>query len=245
MKIFSFELCPLDSSLSPMKHSGKATQACLKMLLWSLLVVIGLCALGIIAEYLSAFIHTIKYVLIAAWVAFAGFCVYFFRDPSPQVPAEKGLILSPGHGTVDVIEEYSEAEFIGGPCRRISMFLSPLDVHVQNAPVAGKVAYVHHHPGKFLAAMRTDCGLHNENVMVGLESSETKSTKIGVRLIAGVLARRIIPWVRPGDLVGRGERISLIQFGSRCDVYLPLSAQVAVKIGDKLKGGESVLARLS
>jgi phosphatidylserine decarboxylase len=188
-------------------------------------------------------VATAKYALLGVWAVFAAFTVYFFRDPNPKVPAEPGVVLSPGHGKVDVVDETTEAEFMGGRCQRISMFLSPLDVHVQNAPVAGRVACVAHKPGKFLSAMRADCGLHNENVLIGLESAETANPKIGVRLIAGVLARRIIPWVKAGDQVERGERISLIQFGSRCDVYLPLTMTIAVKVGDRVKGGESILAR--
>lgn len=219
-------------------------QAALKLIFWSLLVVVGVCALGIIAEYVSALVAAAQYALLGVWAVFAAFTLYFFRDPNPKVPAEPGVVLSPGHGKVDVVDETTEPEFMGGKCQRISMFLSPLDVHVQNAPVAGRVVCVTHKPGKFLSAMRTDCGLHNENVLIGLESAETPDTKIGVRLIAGVLARRIIPWVQPGDQVERGERISLIQFGSRCDVYLPYSMAITVKVGDRVVGGETILARV-
>jgi phosphatidylserine decarboxylase len=242
-QILRFELCPEKFSLSRMKHSGKALQAGLKLIVWSLLLVVGICALGLIARYFSAFIDTAKWALAGLWVAFAAFTLYFFRDPNPVVPDGKGLILSPGHGTVDRIDETEEPVFIGGRCRRISMFLSPLNVHVQNAPVAGRIACVRVTPGKFMSAMRVDCGLHNENVLIGIESAEVSGARVGVRLIAGVLARRIIPFVKEGDQTARGERISLIQFGSRCDVYLPPGTEIAVKLGDKVKGGETVLAR--
>jgi phosphatidylserine decarboxylase len=91
-------------------------------------------------------------------------------------------------------------------------------------------------------AMRTECAVHNENVLIGFEAAEPRGVKVGLRLIAGVLARRIVPWVAMGDEVARGDRISLIQFGSRCDVYLPRSAKIQIKLGDRVVGGETVLA---
>jgi len=90
--------------------------------------------------------------------------------------------------------------------------------------------------------LRSDCGLHNENVLLGLEADDPAGEKLGVRLIAGVLARRIVPWVKPGDAVQRGDRISLIQFGSRVEIYLPLRAKIRVQVGDRVVGGETVLA---
>ncbi|HXF11105.1 MAG TPA: phosphatidylserine decarboxylase, partial [Desulfuromonadaceae bacterium] len=136
----------------------------------------------------------------------------------------------------------TENEFMGGECRRISIFLSVFDVHVQNSPVAGKIAFLKHTPGQYLNAMRCDCAQFNENVYLGIESAEPRGEKVGVRLIAGLIARRIIPWICPNDIVQRGERISLIQFGSRVDVYLPMHAKVKVNLGDKVVGGETVIA---
>jgi phosphatidylserine decarboxylase len=125
------------------------------------------------------------------------------------------------------------------------MFLSVIDIHVQNAPVSGRVVSVTRTAGKFLNAMAADSALYNENVLIGLDSAQTPGEKIGVRLIAGVLARRIVPFVKAGDEVQRGQRISLIQFGSRCDLYLPLDYIVKVKVGDKVVGGETVMASKS
>jgi phosphatidylserine decarboxylase len=133
---------------------------------------------------------------------------------------------------------------MGGECRRISMFLSVLNVHVQNAPVGGTVAYFKHTTGQFLNAKRTESASCNENVLIGFEAAEPRGVKVGVRLIAGVLARRIVPWVAPGDAVARGDRIGLIQFGSRLDVYLPQNARIEIKLGDRVVGGETVLAVL-
>jgi phosphatidylserine decarboxylase len=158
------------------------------------------------------------------------------------VPAGANLVVSPGTGKVDAIDTASEPEFMGGECQRISIFLSVIDVHVQRAPVGGRVAHFKHSAGQFLSALRAESAAHNENVLLGFEASEPRGEKIGVRLIAGVLARRILPWVQTGEEVKRGERISLIQFGSRVDVYLPRHARIKVKLGDKAVGGETILA---
>jgi phosphatidylserine decarboxylase len=215
------------------------------MLSQSLLALLGLILAGLVARWLGAFLGAIAGALVVLWALFALFVVNFFRDPEPQVPGDPRVIVAPAHGKVDVIDETTEPLFLGGPCRRVSIFLSVVDVHVQNAPIAGKVAFLKHTPGEFLNAMRTDCARFNENVLVGFESSEAPGEKIGVRLIAGLIARRIVPWIQPGEPVARGQRISLIQFGSRVDCYLPLSAQISVKLGEHVRGGESVIARRS
>ena len=113
---------------------------------------------------------------------------------------------------------------------------------MQQAPIAGKVTYLKHTSGLFLNAMKTDSATHNENVLIGFVPAENPAEKIGVRLIAGLIARRIIPWVRFGDEIAAGERISLIQFGSRADLYLPLHYNIRTKIGDKVVGGETIVA---
>ncbi|HVM49694.1 MAG TPA: phosphatidylserine decarboxylase [Candidatus Acidoferrum sp.] len=176
------------------------------------------------------------------WVIFALFTVYFFRDPDARVPAGAGVVLAPGHGRVDAIGTTSEPAFMGGECQRVSIFLSVLDVHVQNAPISGKVAYFKYTAGKFLNALRADSALYNENVLLGFEASGPRGLKVGVRLIAGVIARRIVPFVQQGDEVAQGDRISLIQFGSRADVYLPPNAKLKVQLNDHAVGGETVLA---
>jgi phosphatidylserine decarboxylase len=99
-----------------------------------------------------------------------------------------------------------------------------------------------YHPGEFLNAMDLESGARNENLLMGFESSEKPGEKIGIRLIAGLIARRIVPWIQVGDSVKRGDRISLIRFGSRCDIYLPLDAKIQINIGDKVVGGETILA---
>jgi phosphatidylserine decarboxylase len=225
-----------------MKHSGKARKAAFKMLVITLALVLLVPLAGFLATLIGGAMMFFSFGLILVWLLFALFTLYFFRDPTARVPQGANLVVSPAHAKVDVIDTLNEPQFMGGECQRISMFLSVLDVHVQNAPVGGVVKFSKYTEGQFLNAMRTECASCNENVLLGFEAGEPRGVKVGVRLIAGVLARRIIPWVEPGDEVARGDRISLIQFGSRCDVYLPRSAKIQVKLGDKLVGGESVLA---
>ena len=226
-----------------MKHSGKAVLSALRLIGLSAAAVIALLAAAFLGKVIGTFVlEYLTWVLISLWALFTGFTIYFFRDPDPMVPTGKDLVVSPGHGKVDVIDTATEPDFIGGDCRRVSIFLSVFDVHVQNAPVTGRVAHFRHTPGQYLNAMKTDSAKFNENVLIGLDAGEPPGEKIGVRLIAGLIARRIVPWVAQNDAVQRGDRISLIQFGSRVDVYLPLRAKIRVKLGDKVKGGETVIA---
>jgi phosphatidylserine decarboxylase len=225
-----------------MKHSGRARRAAFKMLLVTLILVLLVPVIGFLATVIASAVTVLSVTLVLVWIVFAMFTLYFFRDPNPRVPAGKNLVVSPGHGRVDVVDTIPEPEFMGGQCRRISIFLSVLNVHVQNAPLSGKVTRFKYTEGQFLNAMRVDCAAVNENVYIGIEAAEPRGVKTGVRLIAGVLARRIVPWVALGDDIARGERISLIQFGSRVELYLPLSATIKTIPGDKVVGGETVLA---
>jgi len=227
------------------KHSGKAAQAALKIIGLSGAAVLVLIAVAFIAKYVGALVLAFAGSLFLLWVLFVLFTFYFFRDPDPAVPTGKNLVLAPGHGKVDTIDTTTEPEYLGGECQRVSIFLSVFNVHVQNAPLTGRIAFFKHSPGQYLNAMRADCGTYNENVLLGIEAGEPMGEKIGVRLIAGLIARRIVPWVAQNDIVQRGERISLIQFGSRVDVYLPRSAKIKVQLGQQVVGGESVLAELA
>lgn len=227
-----------------MKHAGKARSAGLKIIFLSLAAVIVLLLVAFLAKTVAIFVLGLSATLLVLWVLFAVFTFNFFRDPDAKVPTGTGLIVSPAHGTVDVLDETTETEFMGGRCRRISIFLSVLDVHVQKAPVSGKLAFHKHKDGQYLSATRSDCGTFNENVLLGIVPTESPNKKIGIRLIAGLIARRINVWAAAGEDVVQGERISLVQFGSRGDVYLPLDAKIQCKLGDKVVGGETVIATL-
>ena len=193
-------------------------------------------------QIIGSFVLEFSGALFGLWIIFALFTFYFFRDPDPMTPTGANLVIAPGHGKVDAIDTTTEPDFMGGECQRISIFLSVFDIHVQNAPVTGRIAYFKHAPGLYLNALSADSAKFNENVLIGIDSVEPRGEKIGVRLIAGLIARRIVPWIQQNDAVQRGERISLIQFGSRVDVYLPMRAKIKVNLGDKVIGGETVIA---
>jgi len=235
-----------------MNYAGEARRAALRLIYVTLAPVfaVGLLALilawaGALVKLLGGLAVCLTFVLAGVWLLFAFFTLYFFRDPDAATPDGPGLVVCPGHGKVDAVEKIPQSEFPGGPCHRISMFLSVIDIHVQNAPISSRVVSVTHTAGKFLNAMAADSAIYNENVLICLDSAETPGEKIGVRLIAGVLARRIVPFIKAGEELKRGQRISLIQFGSRCDLYLPLHYTIKVKVGDKVVGGETVMAAKS
>ena len=191
---------------------------------------------------LGSLIASFAMGLFVLWIVFALFTLYFFRDPNPAVPKAPEAIVSPAHGKVDLIDETTEP----GIHRRSMPADFPFSVRNRypraECVVAGRIALLKHTSGQFLSAMKTNCIEHNENVPLGIESSEQPDEKIAVRLIAGLLARRIVPWVVVDDVVERGERTSLIQFGSRCDLYLPLTTKVQAKLGDHVIGGETIVA---
>ena len=228
-----------------MVNSGKARKSAFKMIGITLITLVVLLAAALLGWLITTTIVAVWGILLAVWVLFALFTLYFFRDPNARVPLDTNAVVSPGHGKVDVVDSIREPAFMGGECQRISIFLSVVDVHVQNAPVGGKVAHFKYTEGQFLNALKTESAALNENVLIGFEASEPRGTKVGIRLIAGLIARRIVPWVEAGTEVSRGDRISLIQFGSRVDVYLPRSAQIKIKLGDRVVGGETILAVLA
>jgi phosphatidylserine decarboxylase len=169
------------------------------------------------------------------------FVMYFFRDPERTIPAEKGLLVAPADGRVVDISEIHD-EYLGGQAKKISIFLSIFDVHVNRIPADGTVQYLKYYKGKFLAAWDHKASLDNEQLHVGLDCG---SYKLLIKPIAGLIARRIVWHVREGARVKRGDRFGIIRFGSRTDLHFPASAEVRVKIGDKVKGGSSVLARVN
>lgn len=176
----------------------------------------------------------------AAVFALAGLaCLGFFRDPERTPPDVPGAVLAPADGRVMGVGGARDA--VLGPVVRVSIFLSPLDVHVNRAPVAGLVREVAYVPGRFLAAYRQEASEVNERCTVTLDSG---AARVAVRQIAGVLARRIVCRVRPGDTLEAGERYGLIRFGSRTDLLVPSGTEIRVRVGDRVRGGESVMAVL-
>jgi phosphatidylserine decarboxylase len=170
-------------------------------------------------------------------IAIAG----FFRDPERQAPVGEGLVVSPADGKVVTIAGVKGDPLFLGSATRVSIFLSPLDVHINRTPVEGKIAKITYQPGKFLAAYKEEAAQRNEQNALSIVDSKGRTW--GVVQIAGVMARRIICRAKPGDQLARGERFGLIMFGSRTDTYLPEGCRIEVTEGQRVKGGETVLAR--
>src|SRR5258706_4201036 len=164
----------------------------------------------------------------------------FFRDPVRIIPIGDNLIVSPADGKVVSIGPAPDAELFQGAKTRVSIFLSPLDVHINRIPVAGKISEVRYSPGKFLAAYKAEASERNEQNALKVVDSSGRA--FGVVQIAGVLARRIVCWVKRGDNLSQGDRFGLIMFGSRTDTYLPEGCSVEVVEGKRVKGGETILA---
>src|ERR1700683_4228121 len=182
--------------------------------------------------------------LIPGWKWAAGvliflglFVFYFFRDPEREIPTDPGAVVSPADGHVVVIVDELLDSRMG---HRISIFLSIWDVHIQRAPAAGRIADVVYRPGRFYAAFRSDASRENEQNIIYLH---TPQGSVIFKQIAGAIARRVICWKEEGQEVVIGERVGLIRFGSRVDIWLPLDTQVVVQRGQHVKGGESVIAK--
>jgi phosphatidylserine decarboxylase len=165
----------------------------------------------------------------------------FFRDPERSPPQQEGLIVAPADGKVVSIAAVQPDSQFKDATTRLSIFLSPFDVHINRTPVEGSIEQIHYQPGKFFAAYRSEASRENEQNALGIVDS--KGRKVGVVQVAGVLARRIVCRVKQGDRLNRGERFGLIMFGSRTDLYLPHGCRVSVSEGDRVKGGETVVAR--
>jgi len=166
------------------------------------------------------------------------FFLWFFRDPERAIPAEAGLVVSPADGKVT---DVSATNLDGKPCTRISIFLNVFDVHVNRSPITGVIKSAVYKPGKYLNAMDATSAEANEQNIVTVEGD---GLTVVFKQIAGLLARRIVFNYKPGDAIVRGQRVGLIKFGSRTDVILPRPSDVMVQVGDRVKGGSSVLARV-
>lgn len=171
----------------------------------------------------------------------ATFFLFFFRDPERRVAAPDTAVLSPADGRVMVAGASTTQAFPADRWQQISIFLSPMDVHVNRMPVSGRVTSVKYHPGRFLPAYRSDAGELNEFTEVTIDHG---GRTVVVRQIVGILARRIVCRVMEGDVVKAGDRFGVMKFGSRMDVFLPLDAGIQTKVGDKVIGGVTVLAML-
>jgi phosphatidylserine decarboxylase len=200
-------------------------------------------AIGVVGWILSAIWPSALIGQIVMWLATALvlFCLNFFRDPERPIPEGEELVLSAADGVVADIVEIEETEVLKTKCLRVGVFLSVFDVHVNRAPIDGKITYVRHHPGLFLDARDPQCSEKNEAMTWAFEG---KNVTLVVRQLTGAIARRIVPWSKVGDEVPRGHRFGMIRFGSRTEVYLPLNAKLKVAVGDRVSGVTSIIAHL-
>jgi len=194
---------------------------------------------GLIAAIVFGFL--LSPILGFVLLALTTFFLFFFRDPDRPVNAPDSAVLSPADGRVMVAGPSTSQSFPPAEWQQISIFLSPVDVHVNRLPTGGLVKKVEYHPGRFLPAYRADAGDLNEYTEVVLDHS---GQTIVVRQIVGILARRIVCRVKQGDMVRAGDRMGVMKFGSRMDVFLPQTATIATKVGDKVVGGVTVIATL-
>src|SRR5438876_203609 len=200
------------------------------------------------ARWILTFLAVLAIVfgLFSAWAFwfFVLLClctIAFFRDPERAAPADPNVIVAAADGTVMDIVELEETEVLKGKTRRVGIFLSIFDVHTNRAPIDGRVVYRQRRPGLFLDARRADCSEKNESMTWMFENPRAT---IVVRQITGAIARRIVAWANVGDELKKGDRFGMIRFGSRTELYLPLSATVLVKEGDHVAGGSTPIAQL-
>ena len=192
-------------------------------------------ALALARRSWSLWLLAIVITVLALWVA------YFFRDPERTGERGPHLVVAPADGKLIMITEVDEPNFIGGRATRLSIFMNVFNVHVNRYPVDGTVEYIHYNPGKFLNAMAEKSSLENEQSSVGIQSGPHR---ILVRQIAGLIARRIVTYSQKGQQVRQGDRMGLIRFGSRVDVFIPIDAKMRAQLGALTTAGSTVLAEL-
>ena len=184
----------------------------------------------------------IQNIVIAASIIFYLIILQFFRNPVFTINKNDKHVIAPADGKVVVIEETEETEYLKGKRKQISIFMSPINVHVNRMPVGGVISFFKYHPGKYLVAWHPKSSTENERTTVVVK---TKSgAEILFRQIAGALARRIKWYVKEGQALSQGDEFGFIKFGSRVDIFLPLDAKVVVNVGDITKGGRTVIAEL-
>jgi phosphatidylserine decarboxylase len=190
--------------------------------------------LALLSWFFTAWLSLLFLVLIL-------YTFFFFRDPDRNIPRDRNAVVAAADGTVMDISEVEESEVLKEQMRRVGIFLSIFDVHMNRAPIDGRIIYRQHREGLCLDARSPNCAEKNEAMTWGIENP--RATLV-VRQLTGAVARRIVAWANVGDQIAKGERFGMIRFGSRTEVYLPLAASVLVKVGDHVAGGSTIIARL-
>lgn len=207
-----------------------------------IIILISFIVLGIVSPLaglipMPVWLHytiLIALLLVFLWI------VKFFRSPKRTIFIDETKVLCPADGKIVAIEEVYENEFLNEKVMQVSVFMSPNNVHVNWAPVSGRVSYMKYHPGKYLVAWHPKSSIENERTTLVIESESGKN--ILLRQIAGAMARRIVCYAREGNLIRQGDELGFIKFGSRVDIFLPMDAKIQVKLNDKVKGKLSVIA---
>jgi phosphatidylserine decarboxylase len=201
-----------------------------------------LLGLALLVYWLVPVGHFLRIPLFAAAGLLLLWVVLFFRSPARTIVRDESLLLSPADGRVVVVEHTYEGEYLQKDMLKISIFMSPFNVHLNRYPLGGRICYYRHHPGKYLVAWHPKSSVLNERSSIGLETSGGHG--ILIKQVAGFLARRIVTYCREGDQVSQGGEMGFIKFGSRVDLYLPSGSKPLVAIGDRVKGGLSHLASI-
>jgi len=205
------------------------------------ITVAGITLIGILASYFGIQHPVLKYSIIGVLAALLLFTLYFFRDPERSIPDGDNIVLSPADGKLVLIKELDQAEYLDASATQVSIFLSPLNVHVNRIPWSGKIGFFRYIKGDFMVAYDHMASEKNERTEIGVERD---GQKIMFKQIVGSIARRIVCPIQEGDVVKKGERFGMIKFGSRMDIILPKSATIKVAVGEKMVAGETVIAIL-
>ncbi len=206
-------------------------------------ILLALTAINVIVDWLIPDnLSLISNILLAASIIFYGLVLQFFRNPDRHLQADDNQVIAPADGKVVYIEEVNEEEYFKGKRKQVSIFMSPLNVHVNRYPTAGKVTYAKHHNGKYLVAWHPKASTLNERTTVVVQNNQLG--EVMYRQIAGAVARRIIMYAKPNMMVKQGADSGFIKFGSRVDIFLPVDMPIHVKIDDIVRGGETVIAAL-
>ena len=187
--------------------------------------------------------HWTSYIIYSAMALLVAFILYFFRDPDREITKGDNLVLSPADGNIVLVKEVEEDRYINGPATQISIFLSPMDVHVNRLPIGGELEYLEYHPGVYLVAWDHRASELNERADFGIRHSG--GTKIFFRQITGFLARRIVYHINKGDTLSGGDRFGMMKFGSRMDILVPADVEINVSEGDKAVAGQTILATIN
>ncbi len=203
----------------------------------------ALLAWVIVAQEVTGAAGIIAWLAVATLAVIGGLITWFFRNPNREIPQGRGTIVSPADGVVTTIEELEHDEFVGGPAVLIGILLSIFNVHINRAPLPGRVIGVRYQKGKFLNAIRPESARENEQLAVRIQATQAPYRRFIVRQITGAIARRIVCWLKPGDELAAGEQFGMIKLGSRTELVLPREAalELTVKLGDAVNAGSTVL----